>query len=166
MLEQKLQLAHEGKIAPIELYCWPSKLHPYFQKIQSRYSLQLYNQVGGNLGECMAHAMQHAINQDSKAVLIGTDSPSLDRDYIINAFKALQSGVGGVMGPAEDGGYVLIGLSRFNNRIFQDIEWGSDSVYRQTISKFKQLNINYTELDTLWDVDCPDDLLRLGDYYN
>ena len=166
MLEHKLQLAHDSRIAPIELYCWPNTQHHYFQEAQERYSLQLHNQQGADLGERMAHAMHQAIEQHSNAVLIGTDSPPLDRDYLISAFETLQRGTDAVIGPAEDGGYILIGLSRCNRKIFQKIEWGSEKVCSQTVSKLKQLDFSYKTLETLWDVDRPDDLLRLGNHYN
>jgi rSAM/selenodomain-associated transferase 1 len=166
MLEQKLRMAHENKIAPVALHCWPDTSHPYLQDIQTKYPLHLHNQKGDNLGERMASAMQQDVVKGSNVVLIGTDSPPLNRDYLITAFQALHDGADAVIGPAEDGGYVLIGLSRFDAEIFQGIEWGGNNVCVQTVSKLKQLGFSYTQLDTLWDVDRPSDLLRLGDYYN
>jgi glycosyltransferase A (GT-A) superfamily protein (DUF2064 family) len=114
----------------------------------------------------MAHAMQQSINKNSNAVLIGTDSPPLDSNYLIKAFQALRSGADAVIGPAEDGGYILIGLSSFDPEIFKGINWGSEKVHSQTISNLKQLDFNYVELETLWDVDRPEDLARLEDLYN
>jgi rSAM/selenodomain-associated transferase 1 len=166
MLEQKLRLTHDNNIAPVELHCWPDTDHSHFQEIQARYPLKLQHQRGSNLGERMAHAIQQTTKENCNAVLIGTDCPPLDRSYLIQAFQVLQDGAEAVIGPAEDGGYILIGLRRFNNDIFQDIEWGSDRVLSQTKSKLKQLSINHIELDTLWDVDRPEDLIRLGEYYN
>ncbi len=113
----------------------------------------------------MAHAMQQSITQHSNTILIGTDSPPLDSDYLIQAFQALQGGADAVIGPAEDGGYILIGLSRFNSEIFQGIKWGGETVCRQTISRCNNIDFDCVELDTLWDVDRPEDLERLGDSY-
>jgi rSAM/selenodomain-associated transferase 1 len=166
MLEQKLRLARDNMIAPVDLYCWPDANHPHFLDIQSRYQLQLHAQQGGHLGERMADAMLKSISEQSHAVLIGTDSPPLDKDYIVKAFQELKNGADAVIGPAEDGGYILIGLSRFDKQIFEDIKWGGEKVYSQTISKLEQLGYNYVELVTLWDVDRPNDLERLGDFYN
>ncbi len=166
MLEQKLLMAHDNQIAPLELYCWPDRYHPYFQEIQSRYPMQLHSQQGADLGERMADAMQRSINGQGSTVLIGTDSPPLDSTYLTQAFQTLQDGVEAVIGPAEDGGYILIGLSRFDRHIFDSIKWGNDEVYVQTLSKLIRLGYKYVELDTLWDVDRPEDLERLGDFYN
>jgi glycosyltransferase A (GT-A) superfamily protein (DUF2064 family) len=112
----------------------------------------------------MAHAMQQVIEEHSSAVLIGSDSPPLDKEYLIAAFQKLHSGADAVIGPAEDGGYVLIGLNHFHSEIFHGIEWGSNKVYQQTKSKFILLNLDYAKLDTLWDVDRPEDLERLKSY--
>ena len=166
MLEQKLRMTHEQRIAPVELYCWPHKLHPYFRDLPSRYSLTLHNQQGIDLGERMATAVQRSIGEHNHTVLIGTDCPDLDRAYLMQAFQALQDGADAVIGPAEDGGYILIGLSRFNRSVFENIEWGTEAVYSQTVTRLKQLDFSYVELNTLWDVDRPEDLERLGKFYD
>ncbi len=166
MLEQKLRLTHDHQIAPTELHCWPDKLHPYFQEAQIRYALQLHDQQGEDLGQRMAHSMQRSIDRHRNVVLIGTDSPPLDSSYLTHAFQTLQDGANAVIGPAQDGGYILIGLSRFDADIFAEIEWGGRDVCNQTISRLERLSYNHVVLDTLWDVDRPEDLERLGDYYN
>lgn len=164
MLEQKLLMAHDHQIASIDLYCYPERDHPYFQQLPSKYAVELHNQTGVDLGERMADAMQRSINKHSNAVLIGTDSPPLDSTYITKAFQALKDGADAVIGPAEDGGYILIGLSRFNNVIFNNIVWGEKDVFKRTIARFSQLGFEWFELETLWDVDTPDDLIRYNKY--
>ena len=164
MLEQKLQLATDNKIASVDLYCSPDKDHPYFRQILSRFSIDLHIQVGTDLGERMAHALQQALSNHRQAVLIGTDCPPLDHLYMIEAFQALAEGADAVIGPAIDGGYILLGLSRFSHRIFEDIDWGEKSVFSQTISRLRQLAFSYVELKTLWDVDHPEDLIRYKEY--
>jgi len=166
MLEQKLRLAHDEKIAPTEIYCWPDKHHQHFQNIQTIYKMQLHSQQGSNLGERMADALERSINENSNAVLIGTDCPPLNQAYLTQAFQTMRDGADAVIGPAKDGGYILIGLSRFDNAIFDDIAWGEQSVFSQTSTKLKQLDFEWTALETLWDVDRPEDLKLLGDFYN
>ncbi len=166
MLEQKLRMAHDHQIATVELYCWPDTDHPFFQEAQSRHPLQLHNQTGDDLGQRMAHAMQQSINNNCNTVLIGTDSPPLDHAYITKAFQALKDGADAVIGPAKDGGYILIGLCRFDKEIFEEIDWGEKSVFNQTTLRLAQLGFELVELETLWDVDRPEDLERLGNFYN
>jgi uncharacterized protein len=164
MLEQKLRMTHDKQIAPIELYCWPDKHHPYFQQISSRFTLKLHSQTGADLGKRMASALQQALSNYRQAVIIGTDCPPLDQQYLTEAFQALTQGADAVIGPASDGGYVLLGLSRFDQTIFEGIDWGKESVFSQTIARLRQLEFNYVELTTLWDVDTPDDLIRYNQY--
>ena len=66
-----------------------------------------------------------------------------------------------VIGPAEDGGYVLIGMRQPQAALFADISWGSERVLAETLARAKSLHLNYHLLPTLWDVDTPADLPRL-----
>ena len=63
--------------------------------------------------------------------------------------------------PCEDGGYALIGLSRADRRLFEDIAWGGDTVMAETRRRLAALGWQWRELDTLWDVDRPEDYERL-----
>lgn len=164
MLEHKLQLACDQPIAAVDLYCYPNRTHPYFQQLASRFRLVLHNQTGADIGARMANAMQHALSNHRQAVLIGTDCPPLDRPYLIEAFQALAQGADAVIGPASDGGYILLGLTRFEQTIFDGMDWGQESVCAQTITRLRQLQVNYVELTTLWDVDGPADLIRYQAY--
>jgi len=158
MLEQKLKLVTENRIAVVELHCPPDQQHPYFQQAASRFNLELHTQVGDDLGERMANALQDALNTHSQAVIIGTDCPPLDQEYLVSAFQALENGSDAVIGPAADGGYVLLGLRQFHSILFTDMDWGTDTVLNHTKAKLHQLGFTYVELNTLWDVDRPDDL--------
>lgn len=145
----------------IELQCSPHSRHQFFINLLDDYCIELKPQQGDHLGQKMARAMQQALKQYKYAVIIGTDAPRINNQYIEQAFKKLQSGIDVVIGPAEDGGFVLIGLSRFEAHIFNDIEWGTDLVLQQTLERIQQANMSYHELATLWDVDLAEDLVRL-----
>jgi len=121
MLEHKLRLASENKIAPTDLYCSPNHQHPYFQQVAARFNLKLHTQSGDDLGQRMANALQAALNTHTMAVIIGSDSPPLDLTYIKAAFQTLKQGSDAVIGPAIDGGYVLLGMRRFSNKLFTSI---------------------------------------------
>jgi glycosyltransferase A (GT-A) superfamily protein (DUF2064 family) len=66
-----------------------------------------------------------------------------------------------VIGPAEDGGYVLIGLERSDPELFRDIPWGEPEVLAETRGRIAALRWRCFELPALWDVDRPEDLERL-----
>ena len=63
--------------------------------------------------------------------------------------------------PAEDGGYVLLGLKRWDAQLFTDIEWGANQVLSVTRARLAALNWRWQEFPALWDVDRPEDYLRL-----
>ncbi|MBS0018574.1 MAG: DUF2064 domain-containing protein, partial [Arthrospira sp. SH-MAG29] len=82
--------------------------------------------------------------------------------HILNqAFQLLQQ-FDIVLGPATDGGYYLIGLSRFIPEIFEGINWGTELVWKQTISICHHLNIAVANLTVLTDIDRPEDLEKLS----
>jgi glycosyltransferase A (GT-A) superfamily protein (DUF2064 family) len=95
--------------------------------------------------------------------LIGSDCPALAPRHLRRADKALRGGADAVLAPAEDGGYVLIGLSRFDRRLFDGIAWGSAKVLEETRARLRALGWRWQELETLWDVDRPADYRRLVD---
>ncbi|MDX1489646.1 MAG: TIGR04282 family arsenosugar biosynthesis glycosyltransferase [Pseudohongiellaceae bacterium] len=122
----------------------------------------LYYQQGEGLGQRMAFTVKQALEEAESVVLIGADCPSVDADYIEQALTGLEDGAEVVVGPAEDGGYVLLGLRRFIPQLFEDIAWGTDQVLAQTRVKLGAEGVRWLELDAKWDVDRPEDLERLS----
>ncbi len=116
------------------------------------------------MGVKMGSAIKYVLSSKSSkgAILIGADCPVMTLSYIEQALSQLQSGVPLVIGPAEDGGYVLIGVDDYYPEIFEGIHWGTKEVLNQTIRKAENAGIRYSCLDTLWDVDRPGDLERLS----
>lgn len=116
-------------------------------------------QRGRDLGERLSHAFKFAFDRGAaRAVAIGSDSPLIDKALIVGALRKLRD-VRCVIGPALDGGYYLIGLSSLNEKIFQGIHWGTESVLGQTIAKLKQLKIKYALLSKSFDIDSYQDII-------
>ena len=99
--------------------------------------------------------------KDKNTVLIGCDSPQLDTQILTTALQQLKSGHDAVIGPACDGGYYLIGLSEPELFFFNDIEWGSDQVFTNTMVRFKKNQLKSYLLPLLSDIDRPEDLAQL-----
>ena len=118
-------------------------------------------QQGADLGERMRAAIAQTLQHYSQVVVIGSDCPVLDAHYLNEAFMALQQGNDVVLGPASDGGYVLIGMRMVYPELFESIPWGSDQVLKQTRQRLKALDCRWHELPERWDVDRPEDLLKL-----
>ena len=121
--------------------------------------LQYVKQVAGDLGCKMRSAFERAFNSgDRRVVVIGIDCPDIDRTILNNAFDLLQER-DLVLGSAEDGGYYLIGLNHLIPQLFQNIDWGTDLVLKQTTEIAQKCSLNYDVLPTLADVDRPEDLV-------
>jgi hypothetical protein len=139
----------------LELWCSPDTRHNFFQQyVASGYSLK--QQVGADLGERMAAGFT---GRHGAALLIGTDCPGITAEYLHNAFKALQT-ADLVLGPAEDGGYGLIGLNRAAPTLFEDVPWSTEEVLQVTIRKAEDAGLRVMLLPEIWDVDHPADVER------
>jgi rSAM/selenodomain-associated transferase 1 len=158
LLENTLQRiqAHEYRI---ELWSYPDTQHPLFEKLQQRFSISIHRQSGGDLGERMFHCLDFHIKQGNKIVLIGSDCPDINTAYIAEAFTQLHDN-DVVLGPASDGGYVLISARKISKAVFEGIEWGSDRVYRQTVTQLNHSDLSHNSLDMLNDIDSYEDLKR------
>src|SRR5690606_6809573 len=93
---------------------------------------QVVPQADGDLGERMRRFFEAAfIAGAQRVVLIGSDSPTLPRERLDEAFRKLST-CDVVLGPSDDGGYYLIGCARPIDAIFKDISWSTPQVFEQT----------------------------------
>ncbi len=152
-----LQQLSDFAIAPIELWCSPNTKHDFFRTCRTEYNIVLKRQVGNDLGQRMQHALSETLDQCSSAVLIGTDCPVISAEYLSLAFAAIDQNKT-VIGPAEDGGYVLLGANTVQTQLFSDIPWGTSEVYAKTMGR---ITGEIERLPPLWDVDYVADLRRL-----
>jgi rSAM/selenodomain-associated transferase 1 len=115
-------------------------------------------QIQGDLGSRMAQSLRSSIESGAdKAILIGTDIPSLPRDHVVSAIDRLdRSDI--VLGPTTDGGFHLIGTRVSPPDIFANIEWSTDQVFEQTASGVQALGLELGLLPTWRDIDTPEDL--------
>ena len=77
------------------------------------------------------------------------------------AADIVRSGTDAVVFPAEDGGYVLIGMRKPAPALFETMPWGSGTVLKETKARAAKLGLRTLDIATLWDVDQPDDVDRL-----
>jgi hypothetical protein len=123
--------------------------------------LHLYAQPEGDLGDRMGCALRVTLQRSRFAILIGTDCPSRTGDDLRKALLFLREGSQAVIGPSEDGGYVLIGLSEYSPALFSGIPWGTQAVMEETRNRLSTLGWQWKELSERWDVDRPEDVERL-----
>ena len=160
LVRRALAAACEALPAAVELWCTPDGTHPFFAACARDYPIALQRQGEGDLGERMQRAIGQALRDHGRAILIGADIPELDSAYLLGAAAALDDAPA-VFGPAEDGGYVLVGLRQIAPALFQDIAWGGPLVMAQTRAHLARLGMAAIELATLWDLDHPQNLARL-----
>ncbi|MDQ2751704.1 MAG: TIGR04282 family arsenosugar biosynthesis glycosyltransferase [Bacteroidota bacterium] len=115
-------------------------------------------QEGNDLGERMNNAFHFVFQKRyNKVVIIGTDCFELNAEIIRNSFTLLNSH-DVVIGPAEDGGYYLLGMKQLYSELFNDIQWSTDAVLAQTTNKCAALQLNHCLLPVLKDIDEEKDL--------
>lgn len=113
-------------------------------------------QKGNDLGERMENAFKHLFLDGFKKVLIvGSDLLDLSETIIENAYKKLDDN-DAVIGPAQDGGYYLLGMKNLNENVFKNKSWGNNTVFKKTEQDFS--NENLYILETLNDIDYLEDL--------
>lgn len=125
--------------------------------------LKIIFQRGNDIGERMFHAFKDVFaNGIEHAVLIGSDIPTLRPEIITEAFKLLENG-SPCLGPAEDGGYYLIGFNKNNlaSNAFTGINWSTPAVLQLTYQKMKELGFKPGILPKLNDIDTLNDLKKL-----
>ena len=109
----------------------------------------------------MSHAFNRTSTENGYAVLIGSDCPSVGTTELRAALDQLATGRDAVLGPAADGGYVLVGLRRPCPSLFRDIAWSTPTVLAATRRRLDRVGLAWVELPAGWDVDTPADLRRL-----
>ncbi|MEE9524968.1 MAG: TIGR04282 family arsenosugar biosynthesis glycosyltransferase [Thermodesulfovibrionales bacterium] len=141
------------------LICYtPSDKREYFGK----YGLKTFPQSDGDLGERMFNALVHVFKDGfDSAIIVGVDIPDLSEKIIENAFDLLMH-KDIVFGPAIDGGYYLVGMSKPVDVVFRDIDWSTDRTLQQSIAVAESHGYTVAYTDTLSDIDTIDDVRRAG----
>lgn len=160
LIHQRLLSLTQKNICSVCLMCAPNVHHDFFLQCEKQYPITLLAQSGADLGMRMSNGIAHALKKYHYCIVIGSDAPALGDGVIQQAIASLKADTEAVFVPAEDGGYVLVGMKNPHEVLFQDIHWGSDRVMQQTRNKLKQRNIAFTELATCWDIDRVEDYQR------
>jgi len=146
----------------LTLWCAPNAGHRLFQALRQHQGVDCRSQPAGDLGQRMHTAMatHFAHSPHTPLLLVGTDCPVLTPAHMQQAADALQH-VDAVLIPAEDGGYVLLGMRRPVPEVLVGVHWSTPQVLAQTRERLQQAHASWQELAPLWDVDEPADWQRL-----
>lgn len=162
MIHRTLEKATSLENGAAELWCAPDTDHQFFLSCAKTYGVELRQQYGSGLGERMCHAFTESLHRSPWAILIGTDCPELMVTDIEHACDMLNGDMDVVLGPATDGGYVLIGLNRSVPLLFTDMPWGSDQIAELTRGRLRDLGMRWCELPARNDIDQPEDLKHIN----
>ena len=144
----------------LELWGEPAG-HRFFKALARVQRCLTLAQPAGDIGTRMHAAFVHHCGcSPAPLLLIGTDCPLLDVAHLRQAARRLLAGDEAVFTPAEDGGYVLVGLRRPVPELFENMVWSTEQVMAQTRERLQRLGLRYSEMPTLWDIDRPADWLR------
>jgi rSAM/selenodomain-associated transferase 1 len=160
LIHRRLKMLDKADLCDVRLMCSPDVNDAFFQECQRQYHVTLHAQSEGDIGDRMLYGIKAASQHYQYCIVIGTDAPALAADEIQQAIEKLKQGISVVLVPAEDGGYVLIGMQQVYEALFKDINWGSEQVMAQTRSRLADENIIYSELTTCWDIDRVEDYRR------
>jgi len=138
----------------------------YSEKIEAHdnWSIALFEkklQLGKDLGERMKNAFQESFDlENNKVVIVGSDCPKISAELIEEAFEKLEQHAI-VIGPAKDGGYYLLGMNKPFPWLFENKEWSTENLLKQTIKSIENNKLSYCLLEELFDVDTIEDLKLL-----
>lgn len=162
LTRRAIATALTARLGPVELWCTPAAELPFFKALQTEWLVSLHSQCDGDLGEKMWHAATCALSVRRPALILGTDCPLLTPPHLQRAMATLHQSHEAVLIPANDGGYVLLGLTRAAPELFHGIAWGTDRVLVETRSRLEGLGWRFAILDPLPDLDRPADCEQLA----
>lgn len=164
MLRRTVAIAKESQIGPVELSVAPDLDHVIWQTINLDGDILWTRQPEGDLGSRMATAIRRSLSEGQSVLCIGTDCIDLEASHLRDAAISLTQHTT-VITPALDGGYVLLGLNRFDDSIFEGIAWSTSSVCVDTISRIRRLGWSVAEMKALRDIDDEEDLAFLPETF-
>ncbi len=137
---------------PKDLWVSGDVAHPKIRAWAKDFGYRVAAQPAGDLGAKMLAAIEACCCLGQSGLVVGSDLPELDAAYVDKAAQTMRRH-DLVLGPAEDGGYGLIGMNRPVPELFEDMAWGLDEVFARTKERAIRLGLRLAELPLLWDVD-------------
>ena len=146
----------------VTIFFTPGEADPEIAALCAR-AMPRVAQSEGDLGARMLAALQHLLEsrEYDAALLVGSDIPLLSVAHLADATATLLASGGVVLGPADDGGYYLIGMTQAHAGLFEQIAWGTESVLTDTLRAAERSGVEARLVRSAYDVDTIDDLRRL-----
>jgi len=158
LIQASIEKALAAWPGQVLLSVWLDQDHPFFQEMVARYPIKMVLQCEGDLGQKMRHALA---NCGYPAAVMGCDAPHIATTALVAAHRLL-SEERAVIGPSDDGGYYLLGLSDDADELFADMPWGGAQVLPKTLESAKRIGLELNTLAPLNDVDEWGDLIAMA----
>jgi rSAM/selenodomain-associated transferase 1 len=134
--------------------------HQYKESYRSMFPKAiLYVQRGQDMSSNIFGTFEDLLDDYEKVIVIGCDVPDLSSDVIIRAFNALDS-YDVVLGPADDGGYYLIGMKNPHD-VFEGLHWGTDRLLGEQVGNLKAKKLSFVLFESWSDVDTVEELRQI-----
>jgi rSAM/selenodomain-associated transferase 1 len=160
MLRDTIRLVADLEGVRLAIAVTPPEATGAFRRISPPHAI-LLPVAGADIGECLNQALGRLLAAGhSRAIALNSDGPTLPAAFLKQAITRLD-GADVVLGPSEDGGYYLIGLTQPQPELFQDIEWSTEQVTAQTLARAEAMGLSVALLPPWYDVDTAADLDRL-----
>ncbi len=164
LLKKTLNTLIDSHLGEVQLWwdkAWDDQA--YLNNLGANGTFKVFSQEGEDLGQRMYNALSSQLKVFKKVILVGSDCPVLSASYLEQAIRTLDS-ADLVLGPSDDGGYVLIGATRMSSTILGNTQWGTPSVLATTTRQAENGGLALRLLPELWDVDLPEDYRRWRKY--
>ncbi len=158
LLQNICKTVFDAGLCETELWCSPNTGHSIFESMQNTYNLSLHKQSEGHLGDKIKNCFY---DNQKTSLILGTDCPYLQAEHLDQLLSRLEKGADLSIIPALDGGYVALACKGEHLQIFDDIDWGTDKVFQQTLDKAQANNLETSILEALSDIDFYPDYLEL-----
>ncbi|MFI5015529.1 MAG: TIGR04282 family arsenosugar biosynthesis glycosyltransferase [Hyphomicrobiales bacterium] len=149
-------IAEAARRAPIRAFAayGPIGEEPFFEHLAEE-PPSLIPAVFPDFGDCLHAGIEGMLAAGcASACVLNADTPDLPTEYLVRAARALAGGRDRiVIGPADDGGYYILGVSRPNRRLFEDIDWSTERVFAQSLARAAELDLELVTLPSWSDID-------------
>ena len=133
---------------------WPTEL-------RRPKNLEIWQQEGKDLGQRMESILMRGLEQAPMVLALGADAPLISVEILEEALKKLNEN-DAVIGPSEDGGYYLLGFTRLEAGLLDNLPWSQPHTRQATEQRLQARGYAFAQTSMLFDIDTPEDLKRLG----
>jgi glycosyltransferase A (GT-A) superfamily protein (DUF2064 family) len=160
--DHAIATAVEAGIGPVELWCRPSMLNPFFAEMGRKHPITLRVQGSGDLGMRLFRTFEALLSAHPHAIVMGSNCPALMPVHLRMAAEALDEDYDAAFIPMDEGRCALGALRKASEDVFKDLSWTTGTVKEALVSRLREARWRWLELPTLWNLDAPGDFARLA----